>query len=332
MSSGPDTEPQRPHATFTSSTPPILSPPVNDSVESVGSGVTVGNEFQLRSRGHNNNVRFTEGLNDRNDGPKPIPTMESDASLAFPALRSESPYRPPANPFAFLTDGARAIAAFARPYPQAVVGRPKSVDFDLNRAEFKFTVIVNGSDASERKVEDGCGHAAHTSTDIFLPLVQFASDSYVRNLDSSWSPALGSMPVSTATINDDAQRPSRDTASSEPSTSLFASSLTLPVSETHISPVIPLDAYAITVEASCGSWCLDSQNQILRWTYPVPAHMDRDLEYTILIKRKGGAIPRIANGTITQPMERLGDMELAKNASRETLDECCRGFGGCFQM
>ncbi len=50
------------------------------------------------------------------------------------------------NPYDFLTDGARAVRAFVRPFPVAVVGLPSDIQFDIKKAEFKLTVRVRPED------------------------------------------------------------------------------------------------------------------------------------------------------------------------------------------
>ncbi|KIY47560.1 glycoside hydrolase, partial [Fistulina hepatica ATCC 64428] len=86
-----------------------------------------------------------------------------------------------ASPYTFLTDGARAVKAFCRPYPIAVVGRSKYVDFDINKASFKLTVVVSADDRPfahrDPRGSDQCASGAEElATEIFVPLVHFASE------------------------------------------------------------------------------------------------------------------------------------------------------------
>ncbi|KAG8919147.1 hypothetical protein FRC00_011697 [Tulasnella sp. 408] len=350
-SSGPDTTIRQPQPTYVSGTPPRLATPAaltsapNESAESVGSALTLANEYRLRSR-TGNGVRF---------GDTPVPNkMNGDPSaLSFPAYSSRSTpppvYTPPANPFAFLTDGARAVSAFARPYPQATVGRPKTIDFDIGRAEFTYTVIVNGCDVPDRKL--GEAYVPQT-TEIFLPLVHFASKLWWEDLESV--PELGGRTSDSSAggkVVDGEDYPPRsrsDTLASESenlpaANSFLSSSLTLgaasssayqprphPLSRSlsHFEPTIPPEAYSIVVDASCGSWHLDSQKQILHWSYPVPESPDRDVEYTIKIKRMGGAIPRVVKGTIGQDYSSPEKKKSADEGGSSIWDACCGSEGG----
>jgi hypothetical protein len=58
------------------------------------------------------------------------------------------------NPFDFLSDGARAVKAFNRPYPVKTVGKPKTFSFDLNKATFRLSITVTHED---RPNEQGLG-------------------------------------------------------------------------------------------------------------------------------------------------------------------------------
>jgi hypothetical protein len=89
------------------------------------------------------------------------------------------------NPFDFLSDGARAVKAFARPFPEKTVGSPKNIQFDVGKAIFKCTIVVTADDrlrAENRlggiSTEDG---EEPLGTEIFLPLIHFA---HPRLLDS----------------------------------------------------------------------------------------------------------------------------------------------------
>ncbi|KAH9958507.1 glycoside hydrolase superfamily, partial [Lactifluus volemus] len=85
--------------------------------------------------------------------------------------------------FDFLTDGARAVKAFSRPYPIATVGIPVDIRFDIAKAEFRLVVRVCAEDAplavpstmATRPVDP-------PATEIFLPIVHFAADRTVGSL------------------------------------------------------------------------------------------------------------------------------------------------------
>ncbi|KAG8987360.1 hypothetical protein FRB90_003385, partial [Tulasnella sp. 427] len=363
-SSGPDGTLRHPAPTYVSGTPPRLNTPAaltsapNESVESVGSALTLSNEYRLRAR-TGNGVRF---------GDTPVPNKDGGVSMncdpsavSFPEFesRSSSPvYTPPANPFAFLTDGARAVSAFARPYPQATVGRPKTIDFDIGKAEFTYTVLVNGGDVPDRKTDEAY---VPRSTEIYLPLVHYASKAWWEDLDGvpevsgrQSDSSAGTAPKGAGVGEDFPPRSRSDTSGSEPdnvqaSNNFLSSSLTLgrasasgyqarphPLSRSlsHYEPTIPAEAYSIVVDVSCGTWHLDSQKQVLHWTYPVPESLDRDVEYTIKIKRLGGAIPRVVKGTIGQDYSSGGKEKKVEEGSSSTIWDACCGSesSGCTIM
>ncbi|KAG8989045.1 hypothetical protein FRB90_002434, partial [Tulasnella sp. 427] len=152
-------------------------------------------------------------------------------------------------------------------------------------------------------------------TEIFLPLVHFASKLWWEDLESVPEGRTSDSSAGAKSVDgeDYPPRSRSDTLSDmQPVDSFLSSSLTLGRaraggSSSRYEPTTPPEAYSIVVDASCGSWNLDSQNQILRWSYPVPESPDRDVEYTIKIKRMGCAIPRVVNGTIGQDYSRRAE-------------------------
>lgn len=89
------------------------------------------------------------------------------------------------NPYIFLTNGARAYRAFARPSPSIVVGRPVKVEFDVSKGVFKLGVVVCRDDlppfevAAEAEDERG-------STEVYLPLVHYAHQGVVDDAMKIW--------------------------------------------------------------------------------------------------------------------------------------------------
>jgi hypothetical protein len=73
-----------------------------------------------------------------------------------------------------LVRGARAVAAFSRPYPQAVVGTPTFVDFDIQSSRLDLKVSLTVEDATEAEKDQ-------VGTVIFLPIVHYAADSILDN-------------------------------------------------------------------------------------------------------------------------------------------------------
>jgi hypothetical protein len=169
------------------------------------------------------------------------------ASIATPA-----PWR---NPYDFLTDGARAVKAFARPYPVATVGIPTSIEFDLNKAHFKLVVRVTAEDAPSNDSSDLAGDSSSVATEIFVPLVHFAHSALLGQVEHTMA---------------DGQEPPA------------GSSITLAGDDADIS-LLDLD-----VQVSAGRW--EVEGQILRWWYPIPAGRSDAVSYDIVIKRSSGAI------------------------------------------
>lgn len=66
-----------------------------------------------------------------------------------------------------LLDGSRGVAAFSRPYPQATVGTPTRLDFDIERSTLTLHVELTHADAVQAQ-QGGVG------TVVFLPLVHYA--------------------------------------------------------------------------------------------------------------------------------------------------------------
>ncbi|KAF8801444.1 hypothetical protein BYT27DRAFT_7235714 [Phlegmacium glaucopus] len=82
-----------------------------------------------------------------------IPRLRSSASASAPSYTLPScsgsqldlkGYS--ANPYDFLTNGARAVQAFARPWPTKVVGKPVDITFDVGQGVFRLEVEVRKGD------------------------------------------------------------------------------------------------------------------------------------------------------------------------------------------
>lgn len=67
-----------------------------------------------------------------------------------------------------LNDGARALAAFCRPYPIATVGEPVYFNFDIGSASFELTVEVTSADAEH-------AYSEQLATEIYVPAAQFGA-------------------------------------------------------------------------------------------------------------------------------------------------------------
>ncbi|EJU05907.1 glycoside hydrolase [Dacryopinax primogenitus] len=87
------------------------------------------------------------------------------------------------NLYRFLTNGARAPRAFARPYPVATIGTPKDIEFDVARADFRLTVVVRPEDAPPKRMPDADREDdddEEVATEVYIPLVHYASDTLLR--------------------------------------------------------------------------------------------------------------------------------------------------------
>jgi hypothetical protein len=187
--------------------------------------------------------------------------------------------------FDFLTDGARAVKAFSRPYPIATVGIPVDIRFDIAKAEFRLVVRVRAEDAplavpSTTATRPGTPSSVDDpkvdppSTEIFLPIVHFAAD---RTVGSLLDQSRCKEDLSTPDLDiDDRLVRSR-------------SSETLRGTPRGPYPPRPLrNGLAVAVFVSAGRWELDGTT--LRWWYPVPGVGEPEREYTIVVARRGGRI------------------------------------------
>ncbi|EIW85830.1 glycoside hydrolase family 5 protein [Coniophora puteana RWD-64-598 SS2] len=192
---------------------------------------------------------------------------KSDAKFHSPSsTTSQRVPQPWSTPFAFLTDGARAYRAFARPWPVHTVGIPTSVEFDIGKASLKVVVRVTADDAprapaSEEDVKKG--EEDWRATEIFLPIVQFAADSAISSAPSSRSSSGLSTP---------------------------APSASMPTLAPNFASADPDDAYALSldVKVSEGTWSVSGQT--LRWWYDPPQASEAPKEVWIEVRRKGGVI------------------------------------------
>ncbi|KAI0628818.1 glycoside hydrolase [Trametes polyzona] len=201
----------------------------------------------------------------------------SDATVVPPPrVPASQPFAHWDNAFDFLTDGARAVKAFCRPFPTAIVGVPADIQFDVSKAEFKLTVRVRPEDAPRREGL-GLGPAlssrpdeAELPTEIYVPLVHYASDKLLsdpqreQSPDSSHYRALSKSSIDTLPG-------SRSPLSSDP-LGLFST-----------EP----DVLSLSVDVSAGRWAVEGQT--LKWWYPVPSS-GQAREYTIVIRRAGAVI------------------------------------------
>ncbi|KAI0806708.1 glycoside hydrolase [Fomes fomentarius] len=165
------------------------------------------------------------------------------------------------NVYDFLTDGARAVKAFCRPFPTAIVGVPVDIQFDIAKATFKLTVRVSPEDEprSERlgfpSPDSESPDEAELPTEVYVPLVHYASDKLLSDVVQQLpSPVSGSATPA-------ALRKSSDDLLLRFPTDLAADPLRL---SSLGSSLLSLD-----VEVSEGRWSVSGQT--LKWWYPVPS-------------------------------------------------------------
>ena len=202
------------------------------------------------------------------------------------------------NAYDFLTDGARAVKAFCRPWPIATVGTPKDIQFTIANTEFKLTVVVLPEDLPRRRPESDPQSSFSSvfsssssslsgdlddptyprkPTEIYLPLVHYAHPSLVATTYGQSLAALEELgPDGEANVSRIFPPPPTPNGSS---TTLVA----VPPSLT--DGPCPL---SIEVEVSDGKW--EVCGQTLKWWYPVPQVGQDPKEYTIKVKRAGGMI------------------------------------------
>ncbi|KAG6909390.1 hypothetical protein DXG01_000690 [Tephrocybe rancida] len=205
-----------------------------------------------------------------------------------------------ADPYGFLTSGARAVRAFCRPWPTKVVGVPADIKFDIAKATFKLVVRVGAEDAASalapgEEDEDEKG-AQRKATEIFVPLVHFGATDVVR---------VGGCEGAGRSGNESGDESCAVVSSGKSSAvgSRWASTVDLPGS----LPMSDLDGTTqgsevdleetrtlvdVSVKVSAGRWKVEGQT--LRWWYDVPKAGKGVKEYTIEIKRRAGVIKPLA--------------------------------------
>jgi Glycoside hydrolase family 5 C-terminal domain len=190
--------------------------------------------------------------------------------------------------FDFLTDGARAVKAFSRPYPTATIGVPTDIQFDIAKAEFRMVVRVRAEDApvnpslvTTRPSTPSSHSTAYNSkveppaTEIFLPIVHFAADLTVGSL------------LDRTRCRPDQCIPDVD-IDDEPARSRSSETLRGGAARNPYPPQALRNGLAAAVFVSAGRWELDGTT--LRWWYPVPRPGEPDREYSIVVARRGGRI------------------------------------------
>lgn len=239
-----------------------------------------------------------------------------------------------ANPYEFLTDGARAVRAFSRPWPTKVVGRSHDIKFEIGKAYFKLVVKVRPED----KLKVGGVEEEKPATEIYVPLVHFANQHYLDGgrKTQEYPPhshphtqTVDTLPSEGHTTTHSSSKGSQLTSKYPSSVDLhapLAESTTLSTASTNtdttLSPHMELhrtlqekDLLDIDVTVSAGRWTV--HDQTVKWWYDVPAEGEPDREYTIEIRRAGGVIK-------TRDVEEAGASWI--------FNQLCPPEGGCSIM
>ncbi|THH21490.1 hypothetical protein EW146_g111 [Bondarzewia mesenterica] len=231
----------------------------------------------------------------------PVVTAMLNDEARRPEIKSAERWT---NAFDFLTDGARAVRAFSRPYPMAVVGKPVSIQFDIGKSEFKLTVRVRAEDAPISRLSSSSSAASLSRpatpesssssaswpdpkyslppTEIFLPIVHYASDRSVGQLLAHASEVEDpSAPVLDGTDEGamDASRSSETLGRVSP-----PGTINMP----YPPRVRSASGLALDVRVSGGRFQVEGE--VLRWWYDVPAEGEPPREYKIRVTRRGGRI------------------------------------------
>ncbi|KAH7890152.1 glycoside hydrolase family 5 protein [Phlebopus sp. FC_14] len=220
-----------------------------------------------------------------------LPVPSSPYAISSPTAK----WIPSHDLLAFLRNGARAVRAFCRPWPVKIVGTPVEIKFDIKKASLKIVIRVGPGDAPRVDDEDDTNvvlgkdqQESALPTEIFLPLVHFASDECVVR---SRVPLQGRRLRSDA--EDDTSNGSASTSGSTTPRDHTSSSVTLPLTtstKSGDSTAIKTDSYDVSVKLSEGRLEMCEGEQMLRWFYSLPSADEKEKEVWIELKRAGGAI------------------------------------------
>lgn len=245
---------------------------------------------------------------------EPAVATAASTSGAKGPLGGELLRRNPHWRLAFLRDGARAVKAFCRPWPVKTVGVPVDIEFDIKKAMVKIVVDVRVEDMPT--VGEGSGEEKRSNdisspfigramsplaTEIFLPLVHFASDACVSQaleLTGRWrEQAVSDGGVDAECQPGEGQQDSKPTSgTATPDINTSTATLALKGKDLGVGVFdgserrINTDAYDITVKVSRGRVELCEDTQMLRWFYPVPLTKVSEGQEWIEVRRTGGEI------------------------------------------
>lgn len=229
-----------------------------------------------------------------------------------------------ANQYDFLTDGARAVRAFARPFPVATVGVPSDIQFDISKAEFKLTVKVRPEDkpvnvepssssssyisrADPENKDDSNEELSEMPTEIYVPLVHYARQDIIQRSVAGY--VQGDRETDPTSPEDRDPTSTPIDAGQVSSLSSAASSATLPTSS-----LVDID-----VRVSAGRWAIEGQ--YLKWWYPVPNDDAPEVMHTIQIRRSGGVIKLTDDATANSSASPGSFWDLCETMCPK--DTCC---------
>jgi hypothetical protein len=224
-------------------------------------------------------------------------------SLPYASARSSYTFKPMQlhELLTILRDGARAIRAFCRPYPVKVVGIPVDVQFDIDKASLKLKVRVTPGDAPQIvTVKEGEGEGLDKEggdenmlpTEIFIPLVHFASDGCVEQSVAVWD-----------------REQLEDSEEVSEARSGGGSTVTLPLTMSKSlvageGETIETEGYVVLVKVSEGWAEMDESEQMLRWFYVVTVSGRK--EVSIEVSKMGGGRGGIDWARVTRIRWRTG--------------------------
>ncbi|KAF7311611.1 Glycoside hydrolase family 5 protein [Mycena kentingensis (nom. inval.)] len=226
------------------------------------------------------------GLLKKSSGATATVLPVAPSSLSLPTRNGVEAAGWRANAYDFLTDGARAVRAFCRPWPTKLVGTPHSIDFDISSAHFRLVVRVRPQD---RLIPDAIDED-DPATEIFVPLVHYADGRLLRDSSDTRSVVsleeelpTGKASTNASTVNLVGLHSPQDMTASTSSASTEVASPDLRVTADKGRELVDVD-----VVVSTGRWAVEGQT--LRWWYDVPSAGEPDRQYTIDIRRRGGVI------------------------------------------
>lgn len=171
-----------------------------------------------------------------------------------------------------LTNGARAVQAFCRPFAVATVGKLRSQRFDIDKAEFELEIVVNSADGPDRyeaspealEPQTAATRETAPATVIYLPYVHFRAEADALSNNSAPTSSKNALPGSVAILGKPDPAETREwSVNSGP-------------------PVVGVD-----VDISEGT--LEIIGQYAYWRYETGAAEARKVK--MVLRRTGGSLP-----------------------------------------